>query len=352
MYLVYRLLYFIMVKDSAKRSILDCKGKHHVTQRALSHICKDIRENGMVAATSRAAIQRNRTKWANRTTPLGKLIQTRRLTLKSGGCISLPFLHPAAMLWVCCQECPEFKSFFSSVLNGQRLKLTVYSDEVTPGRELIKYNEKKFWILYWSFLDFGPAALANEDAWFTGLTVRSTTVKKIAGGLAQLKKVYMNMFFNLADGCDFRKGVLLNAPPAGSVPSPAASAASALERSLVFADLAMVVQDAEAHACAFGWKGASSVKCCPFCFNIVGKYTKLAKDPTGGTIPVYATDTNRFHITSDKTFRSMQHRLKDPALHHPGQLKGEGARLRVQLESGQLAARHRARRATDAGARL
>ena len=133
MYLVYWLLY-VMVK----RSVLDLRGTHHVTQRALSHICKDIRENGMVAATSRATIQRNRTKYANQITPFGKLFQTRSLKLKSGGCISLPFLHPAAMLWVCCQDCPEFKSLFSSVLNGQRLKLIVYSDEVTPGRELIK----------------------------------------------------------------------------------------------------------------------------------------------------------------------------------------------------------------------
>ena len=329
LYLVYCLLYFIMVKDSAKhkspRSILDLRGKHHVTQRALAHICEDIRKHGMVPATSRTSIQRHRTEFANQITPFGKLIQERSLTLKKGGCISLPFLHPAAMLWVCCQDCPEFKSFFSSVLNGQRLKLTLYSDEVVPGRELIKYNNKKLWTLYWSFLDFGPAALANEDAWFTGLTVRSSTVKKIAGGMAQMFKVYTKMFFNLADGCDFRIGVTLNVPPAASAPATAASApataASAQDRSLVFADLAMVVQDAEAHAFVFGWKGASSIKCCPLCLNIVGKHCNLVRDPTGGTIPVYTTDTSRFRLMSDKTFRSMQQRLHQLALHHPGELK-------------------------------
>ena len=201
------------------------------------------------------------------------------------------------MLWVCCQERPEFMSFFSSVLKGQRLKLVIYTDEVTPGRELIKYNDKKFWTLYWSFLDFGPAALANEDAWFIGLTVRSSTVRnKIAGGMAQVFKVYMNMFFNLADGCDFRKGVALHVPPAASAP---ATAASAQDRSLVFADLAMVLQDAEAHAFAFDWKGATSQKCCPLCLNIVGKHCNLVRDPTGGTIPVYTTDTSRFKMMSD-----------------------------------------------------
>ena len=122
-------------------------------------------------------MQRNRNAFGSRNTPFGKLIQTRSFKLKQGGCISLPVLHPAAMLWVCCEDCPEFKSFFSSALHGQRLKIVMYTDEVTAGRELLAYNQKKLWVLYWSFLDLGPAALSNENAWFTGLVVRSHMVK-------------------------------------------------------------------------------------------------------------------------------------------------------------------------------
>ena len=107
-------------------------------------------------------------------------------------------------------------------------------------------------------------------------------------------KVFMNMFFNLLDGVDFRKGVGLDvgAAPAPAVSAPAA-AASTQGRSLVFADLGMVVQDADAHAHVFGWRGASSLKVCPFCVNIVSKHCNLVRDPTGGTIPVYTTDTSR-----------------------------------------------------------
>ena len=54
------------------------------------------------------------------------------------------------------------------------------------------YNDKKVWALYWSFLDFGPAALSNEDAWFTGLIARSCTIKnKVAGGMMQVFKAYI-----------------------------------------------------------------------------------------------------------------------------------------------------------------
>ena len=135
-------------------------------------------------------------------------------------------------------------------------------------------------------------------------------------------KVYMNMFFNLADGVDFRNGVTLNVPPAASAPAPAASAEG--RSLLVFADLDMVVQDAEAHAISFDWNGAGAVKCCPLCPNVVSKHCKLVRDPTGRTVPVYTTDTSRFRMMNDATFRSMQNRLNQPSLHHtPGELKAK-----------------------------
>ena len=312
-----------------KRTILDVRGKHHVTQRALAHICDNIKKHGMVKATSRSSMQRNRHAFAERDTPFGKLIQVRRFKLKRGGCISLPLLHPAAMLWVCCEDCPEFKAFFSSVLHGQRLKIVLYTDEVTPSRELLNYNHKKLWGLYWSFLDFGPIALANEDAWFSGLFLRSHIVKNnIAGGMGQVFKVYTNMFFSAAGGCDFRSGITLNVPPAASAPAPAGSApapaGSARSSSLAFAELGMVVQDAEAHAFAFSWNGASSIKCCPLCLNVVSKNCNLVRDPTGRTVPVYTTDTSRFRLCNNKTHKAILDRLKHTALHcSPGELKNK-----------------------------
>ena len=87
----------------SKRTALDMRGKHHVSQRALSHICKDVKTNGMVKATSPRTMMRNRSALASRDTPFGKRIQERSLVTKKGGTISIPFLHPAAMLWVCCQ---------------------------------------------------------------------------------------------------------------------------------------------------------------------------------------------------------------------------------------------------------
>ena len=135
-------------KPKRKRCVLDVRGKHSVSQRALAHIINDLRTYGMVGASSRSTIQRNRRAFADRQTPFGTVIQRRKLKLNNGGCISPPFVHPAALLWVCCEECPEFKAFLLSVLHGHPLKIGMYSDEVTPGRELLAYNHKKLWVLY------------------------------------------------------------------------------------------------------------------------------------------------------------------------------------------------------------
>ena len=76
-------------------------------------------------------------------------------------------------------------------------------------------------------MNFGSAALANEDAWFTGAVVKSSVVRnKVAGGMAQIFKVFNKMFF--PDGCDFRKGILMNVPR-----SPAALAHAQPDHQLI-----------------------------------------------------------------------------------------------------------------------
>lgn len=208
------------------------------------------------------------------------------------------------------------------MLEGQRrLRIVQYTDEVTPGRGLISYNDKKIWVLYWSFLEFGPAALANEDAWFTGAVVRSHMVRnQIAGGMGQIFKVYNKMFFS--DGFDFRSGILMNVPLSPAASAQARGLPTDWLHQLIFADLSMVVQDAEAHAFAFDWMGAGAIKRCPICLNIVSKQCNMVRDPTGTTIPVYTADTRRFKLISNKLFRSMLDRLQDIALHRNSKNSG------------------------------
>ena len=144
-------------------------GHHYISARALATVAKHIKLKGFPDATSRSSLGRQRHGAVKIDTHVGRIIQLIDCKTKNFGTIKLPFLHPIAILWVACKYYPEFTSAFASILHGQRLKIIEYTDEIDPGRELIKNNDKNIWILYRSFLDFGPAALPNEGAWFTGV---------------------------------------------------------------------------------------------------------------------------------------------------------------------------------------
>ena len=152
-----------------QRTGLDLRGSHYCSARALATIAREIRLHGLPASTSRTSLGRQRRATLAFDTPFGPIIQIKECAGNDGEVIRLPFQHPLAMLWAVCQQCPAFAILFASILSGQRLKIVEYTDEIVPGRELIKNNDKKIWILYWSFLDFGPAALSNETGWFTGV---------------------------------------------------------------------------------------------------------------------------------------------------------------------------------------
>ena len=43
------------------------------------------------------------------------------------------------------------------------LTLCLYADEVLPGNPLAVTTDRKLWCFYWTVLEFGSAALSNED---------------------------------------------------------------------------------------------------------------------------------------------------------------------------------------------
>ena len=39
----------------------------------------------------------------------------------------------------------------------------MYADEIVPGNIVAYRQSRKMWCIYWTFLEFGPSALSNED---------------------------------------------------------------------------------------------------------------------------------------------------------------------------------------------
>ena len=74
---------------------------------------------------------------------------------------------------------------------GNKVRLIVYSDEVTPGQQLNARNDRKTHAVHWSLADFPIAALSCEDAWFAWTALRTTEVSNIDGGLSHVLKVLL-----------------------------------------------------------------------------------------------------------------------------------------------------------------
>ena len=125
-------------------------------------------------------------------------------------------------------------------------RLIVYCDEVVPGNALSHDNKRKFWILYFSFLELGPVTLQMEEAWFCCLARRSREVSKLAAGISQVVAVVLRHFFGEL-GCNLRTGGMVLRSPTGC------------QRRL-FCGLGMVVQDGGAHKLLWHCKGDAGTR--------------------------------------------------------------------------------------------
>eukprot|EP00959_Pyramimonas_sp_CCMP1952_P136854 2863647-Pyramimonas_sp.AAC.1 len=64
--------------------------------------------------------------------------------------------------------------------------------------------------IYWSILDFQFPILSNEQAWMTVCVCRSDFVLRLKGGMSQLFRIVLKVFFGAPLQPDLRTGVELN----------------------------------------------------------------------------------------------------------------------------------------------
>ena len=129
----------------------------------------------------------------------------------TGEPIDMMVASPLALLWKSVKDCKSFSTMFMNRLAASPpspeapWRLVLYSDEVVPGNPLATDNRRKVWVVYFSFLELGPAVLCHEEAWFCVMAKRSHDVNQVSGGMSQVFKAIGKMFFgadihNLATG--------------------------------------------------------------------------------------------------------------------------------------------------------
>lgn len=270
----------------------------HVTSSSLESLLRAARDEGVPEAFSRRTQFRARKTEAYQDTPHGTLIQALELPLSSG-----PFMaaatNPLAMLHKACEREPFAELMRATLARcppsmGAPWRVVFYSDEI--GLAPLGRDSRKVVAMYWSFLEFGTAALSTEEAWFVATAVRSTQLHKLAGGVSHLAKLVLRLFFRSEFDCDLAAGVTLQIGP-----------------SCVFlhARLACLISDEKALKEMLCCKGSSGLKPCARCMNAVSmQHPELARQ-SRYCVPISCLDRNSFRSHTDETVRRVLHDLEE-----------------------------------------
>ena len=137
----------------------------YVSQAALSAILQVAATEPLPTGSTRADVRQARDIVPRLATPYGPLHQSVHMP----GGATLEIQHPFAMLYYACAHSTGFSSLVARAHAAspstwqQPWKLILYADEIQPGNQLSYNNKRKLWGLYWSCLDWGSAALADEE---------------------------------------------------------------------------------------------------------------------------------------------------------------------------------------------
>ena len=198
-------------------------------------------------------------------TPVGPLLRTLQLQLKPvkrepRGTVGVEVASPMAMLYVACQ-CKWFGELVQRTYDRDPCssmapwQLVFYADEARPGSKFKSDNKRVVQNIYFTVLNFGAAALAKEDYWLVAGCVKSGLVRQLEGGMSQVMGALLALAFS-ASGVHLALAGLSVDLPGG--------------RSLrIYARVECLLGDESSLHQIWLCKGASGIKCCLECQNVV-----------------------------------------------------------------------------------
>lgn len=271
------------------------------SQSALSKILKEIERDGAPEFYQTEHMREARKLvLGEEIPPFGKIISKMNLPKVGGGSFEAHFVQPLAWLRFIYDTCPSIREMIQRSYRAKPSSdenpwnVILYSDEVTPENPLKPDLTKKLQAIYWSFQEFGPAVLCQENAWFVLLVFRSMNCKDVEGGLARLVGEGLKQFFvgpySLRD-----VGILLYSQADD-------------EAIRVWAQLGIIVQDGGAHKEVWQMKGDASLRMCLTCNAL--KFDTDLRDYTDGGKPMSCSRAADFIWFTDEEVIDKADRLK------------------------------------------
>ena len=177
---------------------------------------------------------------ANQDTPYGPVVQHMPLPLEK--LQKWDNTHPLALLCYLSTLSTAFGDLMHAVYTrGKPFNLIIYIDEIAPGNPLRPEKSRTLQAIYWALLEWPAWLLQRTAAWPVFGTIRSKLVVDLPGGVTNLMKRILCVFF-ATNGPSFAKGVQI---------------VRAREDLLITARFAGLLADDKAHTELLNSKGAS-----------------------------------------------------------------------------------------------
>lgn len=297
--------------DKLRRLNLFRRSLPHVSASALSAILEEVARTGLPDMRSRHSLHEATVAEISADTPYGSLLMSVPLVRSCGAHTSMLVVNPFAMLSRAASSV-GFATLLQRRFNevpctpDNPWRIVLYSDEVVPGNQLSNDNKRKLWVVYWSFLELGPEALAREDAWFCMAAQRSSDVAKVAAGMSQVFGVMIKLFFGSAVH-DFSTGGVVIRSPSGNM-------------ARIFAKLGMILQDGAAHKSVWHCKGDAGTKICMLCLNLYTRKSEIVDEDGEHLLTCTLVQESELHFATDADVRGSVRRLASKQLTEPPKL--------------------------------
>ena len=265
--------------SSGSKAVFTTAHRHsYISHSGLIATLKSVKENGLPDSISRRTLKRARQEELGGNTPFGDLITHISLDLTDGSVKQFPVVHPLALFWMVLQKCDAFRGWFLEHLQSKPSNLNnmwrvaLYNDEVLPGNPLKVSNERKIMGFYWSWMEYGKF-IHQECMWYHLCAIRSSHIRKVKGGVSQLFKKIVPLFFSAP--ADLRLGVQMTLPP-----GPEGLSSSLF----LFGCFGTLVADEVALKQCWSFKGSSGTLPCFRCSNVVAHSSRLDLHDSSGTL--------------------------------------------------------------------
>jgi len=209
---------------------------------------------------------------------------------KTGGAVTLLVAPPQRVMQLYIEQSHAFRELISVKYTvGQTWRLILYHDEVTPGNAMRPDNKRKFSILYGAFINLGAKLLRDERIWLPLAVIRHDVAGASIGGLSgALLHIFRSFFEGLQAGYVLK----LTSP------------------TVFLYRVGNLLADEDAIRASWACKGASGVRPCFACMNVVMKgYAKHNQV----LVDLDEDDPRKFQLMSDQDWFQMADHLKNQA---------------------------------------